>query len=204
MRTGGGGGTDVGLCSSTTNGVFSKVVTPATQPPNAILKLNTTSWALLIPELAQQYPDMPMQLTSSPTSPPSVAVSSAGMVGTIPMNLNYGVITSTGVVPVFDLTSTFTVGLDVTIGARNNTPVINLNVTTLSLELGVVSSQVGTINVIPIQGLLDTVLPFFRTLINDVIKNGIELPLLPGVQLLQPAVVFGDGYLAIACNFVLA
>ena len=120
-----------------------------------------------------------LQLLLSPVAAPFVKSATTGMQGSMDFALGFSVVTNAGaVVPVFTFNTSLALGVDVHVRKRsapgplslralcahvfamlqalqakmvNNTPALILDITKLTLTMGVTKSEIGTINLAPIQ-----------------------------------------------------
>jgi LBP / BPI / CETP family, C-terminal domain/LBP / BPI / CETP family, N-terminal domain len=182
----------------TVNGAVNSTITNSQIPSASPINLNTSTWQSYVPMLYEKFPNqlMTADITILPT--PNVTTSpSTGVVANMQLAVAFAV---NGTIPVFELALDLDFGLDFRL-AKNGT--LYINSTALSLQVVVINSNVGSINVGSINGLLQMLAPVLQELINDSLKFGIPLPIGKLLQFVQPAFAFQPGYVAIGVNFEL-
>eukprot|EP00460_Paracercomonas_marina_P001517 EW706309.1.p1 GENE.EW706309.1~~EW706309.1.p1 ORF type:complete len:139 (+),score=60.97 EW706309.1:44-418(+) len=119
--------------------------------------------------------------------------------------MNQSAVTSTGAMAYTDtLRADPSFGIDLWVGpskTTNNTNDLFGSVSNVKLDVGVLDSVIGTIDLTNLQLIIDVPLPLVTDVLNGVLGAGIPLPLVPFIQLVNPQVVFGDGYFGIATDF---
>jgi len=106
-----------------------------------------------------------------------------------------------GATPVFTLNASASVAMEITVrngSAVNGTvsgPVVAMDVSSLALNLGEQSSNVGPIQLGALKLLVGVLAPLLKSAINSLMGGGIALPGLDGFEFVSPEVVYGDGYI---------
>ncbi|ELR16783.1 LBP / BPI / CETP family, Cterminal domain containing protein [Acanthamoeba castellanii str. Neff] len=162
------------------------------------IRLNTNSWAHILPQLPQKYPNMEMQAEIVTTSPPTASFAPQGIQVAGPGQIIVSVLPASGSpVNVFALNIQLSTSAKVTV--QNGR--IYADLTYLNSPVTVAYSNVGTINVSLFDNIIktlstDAIVPFF----NYYLSHGINIPTIKGVTLINPTIVYGQGYLAIATD----
>jgi len=188
------------------NGGLSVQITNSELPPKFPLHLNTSDWALFIPQLAILYPNHLMVLDIFPSSYPAVTSDPvSGLSGAGSFNVNCSVVNPDGSLTyVFTLGAPMGLGLDVSV--RNAQPPLQnstvfLNLTKLFLNLTVENSAIGEFSISSLDTLLSIVEPLIETIVDVALAKGFPLPLSPGFEFVQPQVTFEKGYFTIGTDF---
>lgn len=191
---------------STFNGALNFTLTDSDLPSGFPLRLNTTDWAVLIPQLATMYPNQLMELGISPASAPAITTDpSAGVSGAAQFLLQNSVVNKDG-----SLTYTHTLGLNILVGlnvsivnaqppATNATVLFSLSA--LNTTLTVVESAIGTIDLTTLDGLLAVGDPIIRSLVNAALAKGVPIPISPGLQFVDPQISYFGGFVGIGSDF---
>lgn len=183
-------------------GVLAYNITPEMVPSASPIKLNTSSFEFLIPQLYKQYPNMPMLLTVATTKPPQVDIN--------PASANFTVIGEVNVQVMFPnktIQSVATLGLTVYMNAfvwvRSNgvKQLVMANVSLLSFSVNVLTSHIGTINTDPLNKAVQWLVKLFIVpAANAYGMKGLELPLVDGLSFVTPKISFGNGYVLISSD----
>jgi len=213
---------------SATNKAFDAQYQNSTAPAGFPLPLYVGGWAQAVPGLAAKYPaaatPMAVNLTlaGAPVFQSTVAGGLEMIVGigmpfsVLPAAAREGATGGSapslrgadfGVgVPVFTLNATATVDLEVS--ARNGSvvngtmtgPVIAMNVTKLTLQLGEQWSGVGPVQLGELQLLIDVLAPLLQAGIDALFGPGIALPALGDISIVDPSVSYGAGYVVLSTD----
>lgn len=166
----------------------------------------TAFWAEFIPQLNTLYPGDQFITDIFPlTGQPNITMTTAGVFGAMSFSMNQSAVLGSGQ---WEYTDTLSIdaafGIDLWVGPSkkvNNTNDLFGQVTNLKLTVGVLDSVIGTIDLSNLQLIIDVALPVVTGVLNGVLGAGIPLPLIPYITLVNPQVVFGDGYFGIATDF---
>ena len=174
------------------------LITNKTLPPKFPIQLNTAYFAQLIPELAQKYPNAPIEIYIYANSPPESIFNTSGVYVRGTFYTNVSVIQNNAPVGVFTLDLTVYTSVNVAVNEGNVTGKIDF----LDLTLVQVSSQIGTIDC---SGLNDVVrlavTDFGIPLFNKHFASGIPIPVVAGLSFVQPTIIYGNDYIGITTNF---
>ncbi|KAL0214777.1 hypothetical protein P9112_006961 [Eukaryota sp. TZLM1-RC] len=180
------------------SGVLQEEVTDDDIPESSWIHLNTNSWRYIIPQLYQRYPDTPMEALVATRSPPSVRLNSTGLTVSIPVIANVSVAPKDG-----SEHSVFSLGIDVVastdVWTENGWLKGNLGL--LGFKFGIISSEIGNFDTKQLNKVVDNVckygiLPF----LNVALEKGIEIPVTEGIEMKNPTIQFGDGFIAISTD----
>lgn len=179
--------------------------------PSCPIPLYTDKWSSECPGLPAKYPHMPMQMAISLHDAMEFDSSAAnGLSMSLNFALNFSVLPSASLRGVSTGVHVFTLGLNGTAALDLNirdvdvngtmTPAIALNVTKLSLDFEEFDSAVGPVNLAALQGIADILLPIVQSILNDVMGKGVALPSVFGMELVDPVVSYGEGYVLADTN----
>ena len=176
-------------------GRLSFTVTPE-MVPNAIL--NTSTFKLLVPKLYHYFPDMAMQLLLEATEPPHYRSTLKG--GEL---VAFGNVTVEVILPNGSITTAFILyvktDMDMFAQIHADSPaIITANVTHLNASLELSSSNIGPLNVVPLQDALN----FFLTLVAlpDINHQGFKIPTIDGISLVNPYLSFREGHVLLSTD----
>lgn len=210
---------------SANNRAFDARYTNATAPAGFPLPLYAGGWASSVPGLVAKFPastPMGVNLTLD-GSPVFQSTQADGLVMVVGIGMAFEVESAAaaelalrgaagsaslgaGGTPVFTLNASASVDLEIT--ARNGSvvngtatgPVVAMNVTKLSLQLGEQWSGVGPVNLGPLQLLVDVLAPLLEAGIDALLGPGIALPALGGISVVSPEMDYGDGYVLLSTD----
>ncbi|XP_036605414.1 lipopolysaccharide-binding protein-like [Trichosurus vulpecula] len=163
-------------------GVMNYTITDDMIPSSFSIRLKTSSFRALVPQLGKLYPNMPMELQISTSSPPVMVFSPGNVTLTPVMDLQAFVILPSSLrVPLFLLSMTTTVTATMGVNASRLVSSVTPG-SSLTMELK--HSNIGSINVPLIQAILNhyalsTLLPA----VNENLEIGFPLPLPRNIQL---------------------
>lgn len=169
-------------------------------PPNSPIQLNTTDWKSVIPQLYQKFPNLLMQASVVATSAPLVSFEATGSVVNGIGDILVEVVETNGTVaPAFILT--------VKLSCEGNAYIDGLriygNLTYVSDTVTLKESFIGpfdptSVNTLVAYFLQNGVIPY----LNGFIEKGINIPMLNGVQFVNPTIGHGDGYLFVSTDLL--
>lgn len=186
----------------TTLGVLEYNVTEL--PPQIPIRLNTSSFKLFIPTLYDKYPNMGMQLLVKASRPPSLAISSAGIVFTAPGNVTAFVVGENNtLINVFTLNVTMYASLDVSVQANGSKEIISGKATYLKSDITLLESNIGSFNVLVLNDTVNIacnlfIVPFLN---KNYGEPGFQIPTVDGVTFVNPEIVLGQGYVVVSTDF---
>jgi len=171
-------------------------------PPDSPITLNTSSWQGIVPPLYTKYPNWLMVATVAPTQTPTVSFSaSSGAdafgIGAIDM---YVVSPTNGsLIPVFVLGMNVSADATVAVRAHNVTG----NLTYIASSVWLEKSYIGPFNPQVLESIvkfltLGVILPYF----NYYLQTGIPIPIVDGVEFVNPTIAIGNRYLFVSTNIV--
>lgn len=182
-------------------GVLNYTVQPQQVPASFPLKLNTSSFKLLIPALYQKYPDMLMTMTVAAVGDPlDVQISTAGMLVVGTASLTFNVLQASGQ----PIPNVFTIDIQVFADGRawvvgdgtHNSLVANLTLVNVSMTQA--SSTIGPIKLQGLQFALNIFTSnFLLPAVNKQLNKGFVIPVVDGLTFVNPEVTFGAGFLVI-------
>ncbi|XP_027722980.1 lipopolysaccharide-binding protein-like [Vombatus ursinus] len=180
-------------------GTLNYTITDDMIPSSFRIRLITSSFRALVPQLGKLYPNMPMELQVTTSSPPVMVFSPGNVTLTPVMDLQAFVVQPNSLrVPLFLLSVTTTVWA--TIGVNGNRIVSSVTPgSSLTMELK--HSDIGPINVPLIQAILNyyamsTLLPA----VNENLEIGFPLPLPRNIQLQDLLVQPYQDFLLLGAN----
>jgi lipopolysaccharide-binding protein len=184
-----------------TAGIMQALLTDKDLPSWSPVRLNTSSFKDLVPELYKKYPNMLMEARVLATQTPTVTFTSGGITAQGLGQIQVSVIQPNGqVIPV--------VVLGVTLGTSAKAYIMSGNMIGATLSyvgstLSLVSSTIGTFDVSVLNGIIKEfatrgVVPFF----NYFLQQGIPIPTIRGVTFVNPVIGYGNGFLYVSTNVV--
>lgn len=180
-------------------------LTDADIPEKIPLRLTTTSLSAVAPELNTRYPNKPMQLTLSSfgtdqSKSPTANITEARGAGVFATgSAVFSVIDGPNIIDAFTIDMLTALALKVAIAEGN---LITGSVSLDSLKLSLQSSEVGTVNVVGLNSLLEATLQYVAVpLLNAVLAQGFPIPTISGLTLQSPQILFKDRYIGVATNF---
>ncbi|KAL8179850.1 UNVERIFIED_CONTAM: hypothetical protein K2H54_073585 [Gekko kuhli] len=153
-------------------------------PKESKLRLNTSSFGSLVPQIEKSYPGMLMKLVVSPSSPPSLAIAPEGLSLAPMVDLQaFAILPNSSLAPLFVLDVSTTISA--TAALESNKIIGSLKIG--RLELSLKHSDVGPFSV----QLVQAVMNYFATnvlvpQINARLAQGFPLPLPAHLQLSNP------------------
>jgi len=84
--------------------------------------------------------------------------------------------------------------------ARVNNTVISGELTTVTATASLVQSHVGNVDIDGINDLVQFALSMGIDAVNEILANGTPLPTLPGLQFVNPSIIYKDDFIVVATN----
>ena len=185
-------------------GALSWLLPPADLP----LGLNTTAgYALIAPGLPAAYPGRPVEMNVSFASLPNITFSPSGIAVAALLRLDWIVLPANGSAPVaaFSLLAQTDFSGAIVARAANGTAqpaALVASIAYINSTLTTLTSTVGPVNTPLLQALVDDVLAgVIVPIVNALIATGLPLPQIDGVTLVNPAVIYNNGFVTVATNF---
>eukprot|EP01114_Cavostelium_apophysatum_P018711 TRINITY_DN5856_c0_g1_i2.p1 TRINITY_DN5856_c0_g1~~TRINITY_DN5856_c0_g1_i2.p1 ORF type:complete len:211 (+),score=42.97 TRINITY_DN5856_c0_g1_i2:986-1618(+) len=178
-------------------GKLKAVVTNAELPSWAPIRMNTSYFVNMLPNLYDSCPDCAMELNLEATEAPQITFTSSGISGFI--NGNIGVITlnSTGSNQAFVLSGNISCSGDAILQGQN----IYGNFTYQDSNFVVIDSTIGYVSVPLIDDLVSLLIKNgLVPEINEELAVGIPLPTVKGVSFTDPTVGYGDHYVYVSTD----
>ena len=187
-----------------TAGALSWLLPPADLP----LGLNTTAgYALIAPGLPAAYPGRPVEMNVSFASLPNITFSPSGIAVAALLRLDWIVPPVNGSAPVaaFSLLAQTDFSGAIVARAANGTAqpaALVASIAYINSTLTTLNSIVGPVNTPLLQALVDDVFAgVIVPIVNALIATGLPLPQIDGVTLVNPAVIYNNGFVTVATNF---
>ena len=185
-------------------GALSWLLPPADLP----LGLNTTAgYALIAPGLPAAYPGRPVEMNVSFASLPNITFSPSGIAVAALLRLDWIVLPANGSAPVaaFSLLAQTDFSGAIVARAANGTAqpaALVASIAYINSTLTTLTSTVGPVHTPLLQALVDDVLAgVIVPIVNALIATGLPLPQIDGVTLVNPAVIYNNGFVTVATNF---
>jgi len=181
-----------------TSGKMTGVLKDKNLPDWAPIRLITSSWAYIIPEMAKKYPNMQMQAQFTTSSPPTAQASPQGILISGPAEIVVSVLPpDADPVPVFGINIKLISSGKATVSEGKVLGVLSY----LNSSISTGFSNVGTINLSLLDSIIkllceNAIVPFF----NYYLSHGIIIPTIHGVSLVNPQIVYGEGYIGVATD----
>jgi len=184
-------------------------------PPAFPVKFNTNAFEFLIPALFFKYPGLNMSATFTPANYPTLKIS-AGNYELYKRGLSQQN-------ALFEISATYSAAVFVIQPPNNYVPVFTLDIEiianckvfnigttlkaqieTVNITLSVASSNIGTFPTTALQVITNTavnsvVVPEIN---NSTLGNGFTIPVIDGVQLVNPVIGSSNGFITITSNIV--
>ncbi|XP_073539956.1 bactericidal permeability-increasing protein-like [Phyllobates terribilis] len=173
-------------------------VTDSMIPKEFNIRLNTSSFGVLIPQLSKMYPDMLMKLQISSTSAPSLDIKPGNVTISPQLDMQaYVILPNSSLAPVFLLNLTTTALAKVTVNSGRI--VGNLELSRIQMDLK--HSDVGPFSVT----LLNMAVNYYLShvllpQVNQILNKGYPLPLLDKVQLTDVVLQPQQDFLLLGAN----
>ena len=180
-------------------GRLSFTITPQLIPKEDIL--NTSTFRLLVPKLYHHFPNMAMQIVLEAIKPPHFKTSSKMGKLVIFGNVTFEVILPNGsIVTAFTLSGSLYMDMVAKIHA-GGLAIITVNVTHLNAIFSLSSSNIGQIDVTPLQDGVNLFLTVFAIpAINQRGSKGFKIPPFNGISFINPHLSFGEGYILLSSD----
>ncbi|XP_044153333.1 bactericidal permeability-increasing protein [Bufo gargarizans] len=168
-------------------------------PKDFNIRLNTSSFGALIPQLSKMYPDMLMKLQITSTSAPALDIKPGNITISPKIDIQaFVILPNSSLAPAFLLNLTTTALAKVAVNSGRI--VGNLQLTGLHMDLK--HSDVGPFSVT----LLNVAVNFYLSnvllpQVNEILKKGYPLPLLDNVQLTDVVLQPQQDFLLLGANF---
>ncbi|XP_048354733.1 bactericidal permeability-increasing protein [Sphaerodactylus townsendi] len=162
-------------------------------PKESKIRLNTSSFASLVPQIEKLYPDMLMKLKVSPSSAPSLAITPESLSLAPTMEAQaFAILPNSSLAPLFVLDVSTTISAIASVQSNKIVGSLKLGKMQLSLK----HSDVGQFSVQMMQAIMN----YFATSvlvpqINARLAQGFPLPLLDHLQLSDPVLQLHQNFL---------
>jgi len=167
-------------------------------PDWAPIRLNTTYWKYILPQLYNLYPDNLMMVHVYATTAPQAVFAAAGADVTAWGNMEVNVLLANGTaIPAFTLEGFVATSAEALINGETLYGTLNYLKGNWTLK----QSEIGHFDVTIIANLLDLlfqkgIVPF----INVILAQGIVLPTIQGLTFVNPTIGWSTGFLYISTN----
>jgi len=173
-------------------------ITDSDIPSWAPIRLNTSDWKTLVPNLYKVFPNLMMVLHLDETEEGNAVFSSDGLLINAYGDIGVMVVEENGTqVEAFTLSGTMTTsGIAILTGQ-----VISGNLTFLRANFSLAHSNIGFFDVTILDDLInlllsDGVVPA----VNARLKKGFTLPTVPGLDFVNPSIGYGDKYIYVTTD----
>ena len=183
-------------------GMLNRNITPDAVPKHSPLKLNTSSFEYLLPELYKKYPNMGLILNVKTTKPPHFEINSKTVSLLVASEVTAFVESQT-IFPRWALTLGLTGTLNGELWMEHHDEKVYMcgNATSIDFQFSVISSGIGNINITMLNKVMTTIFePILMEFINFHGRSGLQIPMAGGIELIKPKVTLGDGYMKIASD----
>ena len=182
-------------------GELKAAITPNEVPSSIPIKLNTSSFKLIIPNLYTKYPNMNMTLLMHATKPPVMTVDPKGVNVTVFGDVDVCVYDSKNnnrITPAFNLSVIVYTNVSLSVKEEGNTPYVIGKANFIGAKFSLIYSSIGNFDAQFLQDAVNLLCKgFIITELNKYGAAGLEIPLIDGVQLINPEITFGNGYITI-------
>ncbi|KAL2101973.1 hypothetical protein ACEWY4_003734 [Coilia grayii] len=177
-----------------TAGLLQINITDKMIPPVFPLRLNTSSFGKLIPQLAKMFPDMLMVLQVFAAEAPAVSLQMDSFSFLMSTAINAYAINNTILIPLFTLNLTTQFSGNLSIANEKVVGTLEFD----KLKLSLVSSKIGTFQTLALEKVMvQGVKTFLIPALNAKLQRGIPLPVMKGVAFVQPVLQIQQGFLAV-------
>ncbi|XP_066480837.1 bactericidal permeability-increasing protein-like [Tiliqua scincoides] len=173
-------------------------------PKNFPFRLNTKSVGLLLPELKQLFPDMPMKVCIAARKRPVLSFHPGGVDATV-----FASVEAFVVLPNASLASVFLLNIDGNFTGQfllepgrlgNSVGRAGGSLALKDFHLSQQQSSIGKIQTTFLEKVLKVVLQLTLTRVNRRLKKGLALPNVYNVSLVHPTVTMSQGFMLIATD----
>ncbi|XP_075033757.1 bactericidal permeability-increasing protein-like [Mixophyes fleayi] len=167
-------------------------------PKDFSIRLNTSSFGTLIPQLSKMYPNMLMKLQISSTSAPSLDIKPGNLSISPKMDIQaYVILPNASLAPVFLLNLTTTALVKV--GVKSGQIAGNLELSRVQMDLK--HSDVGPFSVFILSAAVNYYISHvLLPQVNEILNKGYPLPLLDHMQLTDVVLQPQENYLLFGAN----
>eukprot|EP00010_Vexillifera_abyssalis_P007034 CAMPEP_0201546310 /NCGR_PEP_ID=MMETSP0173_2-20130828/2629_1 /ASSEMBLY_ACC=CAM_ASM_000268 /TAXON_ID=218659 /ORGANISM="Vexillifera sp., Strain DIVA3 564/2" /LENGTH=478 /DNA_ID=CAMNT_0047954937 /DNA_START=17 /DNA_END=1450 /DNA_ORIENTATION=- len=179
--------------------LLSFAIAQQTLPAENQQLLNTTSWKSILPALYRNYPDQPMRLqfTEEKQHLPFVNFTqTAGASATIPGFMSVQVTKNN--TEAFVLQGVIDFALNITVDSQKM--LILPQIGNLDVQFSLFSSNIGNFSTLPLKATIKSVLEVGVPVVNAILRKGIPIPNIQGLQFVQPQLIFHQGYFDISSS----
>ena len=176
-------------------------ITPDEVPSSIPIKLNTNSFKALIPGLYNKYPGMNMTLLLHASTPPVLTVDPKGANVTVFGYVDVCVYDSKNgnkITPAFNLSVIVYTNASLSVEEKGNTPYVIGKANFIGAKFSLKYSSIGKFDAQLLQDAVNFLCEgFVIKELNKYGAAGLQIPLVDGVQLINPEIKFGDDYIMI-------
>ena len=182
-------------------GILKVRITPDQVPANIPIKLNTSSFKPFIPSLYNKYPNMNMTLFLHATKPPVMTVDPKGANVTVFGDVDICVYDSKNknvVTPAFNLSVIVYTNASLGVKEEGKTPYVIGKANFIGANFSLIYSSIGNFDAKFLQEAVNVLCKDFVVHeLNKYGAAGLEIPLIDGVQLINPEIKLGNQYIMI-------
>jgi len=179
-------------------GDLKAIISDKDLPAWAPIRLNTTYWSFILPQLTKQYPDNLMVIELLSTNSPKGQFTPSGASITAEGDLIMNIVLANGTMtPAFILQ-----GWVATAGqALLNNQTIYGNLSYLESTFSLNYSSIGNFDATTLQNLVNVLLSQgIVPGVNVLLEHGIQLPTVRGLEFINPTIGWGSGYVYVSTN----
>jgi len=175
-------------------------VTDSMIPPDSPVRFNTDSFKFIIPQLYNAFPSKALEANISPLSTPLVTFEASSMMNfQSSLEMIWYAVVSAG-----NLQPAMTLGIDLI--ASGKVSLVNkalfVNMTFANVTLSLRSSNIGPVDITPLNDIALLAVSEGIPFINEFFKNGFPLPQIPQVQLVNPYLGYGNGFIYVNTDII--
>jgi len=180
-------------------GILKADVYPKDVPEWVPIHLNTSDFCSFLPGMCQTFPNQGLVLHIEATESPFATFNKDSPMVTAKGLIAFSAIEESGALSPAFAVNFVALGSGVALIDSNNN--LTAHIQYLSSNFSLVSSHIGDIPVEFLQFLIDTLLEqAIVPAVNSIIERGIILPTVAGVSLINPSLIYGDGYIAVSTD----
>lgn len=178
-------------------GLLDFTITNSMIPPTVPFHLTTDSFKGVFPALFEKYGSADIEWDIDPRAVPTVTIDpKKKILLTTGFGQAWNVITKDGKSEALKLDMTLYFGIDLNVDG--DSPAIHGSVTTLVFDISVENTNIGPVNVTPLNGLFNSLFGgIIKGMVDGALKTGLPLPVVKGISLTNTELILNEGYVTL-------
>ena len=182
-------------------GMLQMRITPELIPPNSPIQLNTTTFKHIIPALYEKFPSMKMAVFIHATQPPILTVDPHFINVTVYGDVDvyvYDKDKGNEITPALNLSVIVNTHGTIGVKEKGGKHFLTGKANFLETKFTVKSSWIGDVNADTLQNMVNFFCDIFAIKEFDKYAlEGLEIPLMDGIQLVSPQITLRDGFIVV-------